>query len=209
MASRTFIDTQNSDTVPVTISAKSARLLFQGCTTDFIAEICHGACCHYKNLPEGTIVKVEEDQRGALVELGATFVNGIMQTVNRRCRFFDEGKYLCQLHTTGLKPRSCIQSPFTINKNDTLVLRNRYKLLPCYGAQGSKPAYKAFSASLTLLFGAVEATRIITHLSRVGSGNLVGFMLRDRYHFNKAVTGVWHAGTYNRAEFLVAQKREK
>lgn len=189
--------------VPVKVSAKNARLLFEGCSKGFIQNTCKGACCHIKSLPEGTILKVEPEQQPPLVALGALFTpNGIMKTVDRRCIFHDADKGFCGLHFTENKPNNCIQSPFMLNSNDTLIVRNRYKMLVCYRAPGAVPAYEAFRSSFDILFGKVEAERIVAHL-RAGGGDIIGNMIKDRYLFNKSVAKTWHDGTFNREKFLV------
>ncbi len=187
MTAKTLFD---FDTVPVKVSAKNARLLFEGCNPEYIRNVCKGACCHIKSLPEGAIIRVEKDQQKPLSKLGAKFVDNILQTVNARCVFYEEPTGFCGLHFTEHKPRSCIQSPFILNKKDTLIVRNRYKLLRCYRAEGSVPAYVAFRSSLDLLFGGVEAERICAQL-RKGGGDIIGNMLKDRYTFQKEVSELW------------------
>jgi hypothetical protein len=81
----------------------------------------------------------------------------------KRCPFKTE-EHLCSLHGTKDKPFGCIASPFTLNKNDTLIVRNRYKLLKCYNDGKKIPAYKAFSDSLVHLFGEDEVERISFYL---------------------------------------------
>ncbi len=70
-------------------------------------------------------------------------------------------------------------SPFTLNDNGTLVVRNRYRMLCCYKdtrEDGTQlPAYVAFRASLNLIFGEAEAQRIHDHLA-AGGGDLVATM---------------------------------
>lgn len=188
-------------TVPVVVSAKNARLLFEGCSAQFIQNVCKGDCCRLKSLPEGPIIKVEKDQQRSLESLGAKFVAGIMQTVNARCVFFDEDTGFCGVHFSGHKPRSCIQSPFMLNSKDTLIVRNRYKLLPCYRAEGAVPAYVAFRAALDLLFGLEEAERICDHMRGCGSGDLMAYMLEDRYVFNKRVGELWRTRMHSRKNF--------
>ncbi len=184
-----FFETSDSS-VPVKVSAKSARLLFEGCSSAYIQNVCKGAFCHLKSSPTGPVVKVEDRQQPPLVSLGASFVDGIMQTVNGACVFYDGGTGFCQVHLEGIKPQSCIQSPFFLNKNDILLIRNRYKMLRCYRAEGSVPAYVAFRSSLDLLFGAEESARIVSHLENKG-GDIIGYMVKDMYVFNKSITENW------------------
>jgi hypothetical protein len=174
----------------VKVSAASARLRFQGCDPDYIRTTCHGACCHVKSVPMGTIVRVEPDQQPGLIARGAVILEGILQTVNRRCVFIDDPAGLCTLHGTPDKPRNCIQSPFILNDHDTLIVRNRYKLLVCYQAVPALPAYVAFRASLDLIFGLLEASRVVAHLEG-GGGDLMADMPAARYDFLKDVSHTW------------------
>ena len=97
----------------------------------------------------------------------------------RGCPFKVDG--LCGLHFTPDKPFGCIASPFTLNKNDTLIVRNRYKMLPCYrGPAAKEPAYKAFASSLELLFGVDEA-QIISLLLDKGSGDIETVIPLENY----------------------------
>ena len=176
--------------VAVKVSAASARLRFQGCSPDYIQSTCHAACCHVASSPQGTVVRVEPDQQAMLERRGATVVNGIIQTVNRRCVFIHPTTSLCTLHGSEAKPRSCIPSPFMLSANDTLVVRNRYKMLICYKAAPALPAYVAFRSSLNLIFGVEEAARIAAHLD-AGGGDLYATMDAARYRFLHAVHQTW------------------
>ncbi len=193
MHTRKFIEDQPKGVVPVRVSAKSVRLLFEGCSSSFIRGVCKGACCCLKSLLSGPVIKVEEDQRKPLAKLGAKFDDGVMRTVNARCLFHDGCAGFCSVHLLGIKPRSCIQSPFTLNDNDTLIVRNRYKLLCCYRVEGAVPVYVAFRASLDLLFGGHEAERICIHMQG-GGRDLIAYMLEGCYQFNKEVTSTWRIG---------------
>lgn len=93
---------------------------------------------------------------------GQRVVEGRLVTPAKRCPFQTDAN-LCGIHFTPDKPFGCIASPFTLNANNTLIVRNRYRLLRCY-KDGTAPAYKAFAASLTLLFGEAEAARRATYL---------------------------------------------
>ncbi len=65
---------------------------------------------------------------------------------------------LCAVHFTAHKPFSCIKSPFTLNKSNTLVMRRRNTCFKCFGI--GQPAYRVFYASLLLMFNEAEAERI-------------------------------------------------
>jgi hypothetical protein len=72
---------------------------------------------------------------------------------------------MCKLHESPDKPTGCIISPFTINKSDTLIVRNRYRRLPCFKAAGAIPVHRAHHQSLVTMFGETQAA----YLSSVAS----------------------------------------
>ena len=80
-------------------------------------------------------VVVAPDEYGDLEARGAVIDHdtGRIQPVNRRCPFQGIGD-LCVLHTAGRKPRGCVISPFTFNEQNTLIVRNRYRMLDEYAA---------------------------------------------------------------------------
>ena len=59
-------------------------------------------------------------------------------------------------------------SPFKLNNNNTLIIRNRYKLLPCYDSIKGDYAYRVFKSSLDLIFGDDIANDIAKHLDAGG-----------------------------------------
>ncbi len=182
----------------VVISAKTMRLEFNGCDPEFIQGTCKGRCCWVSSNPRGTTIHVEPDEAAALQALGVEidFESTLVTVVKPGCRtprcFFQcVATGMCEIHGKG-KPRSCYQSPFMLSKRDRLVIRNRYKMLPCYRAAPRLPVYRAFSSGLTLLFGAAEAARITAHLDG-GGGDCDAAMLEERYHFLKEVAVIWNA----------------
>jgi hypothetical protein len=100
------------------------------------------------------------ERAGGVVEAGLL----LPRDGERRCPFQDADSWLCGVHGTAVKPFGCIASPFTLNENDTLIVRNRYRMLPCYKTEDAPPAYQAFAASLELIFGARLATSISARL---------------------------------------------
>lgn len=166
-----------SDTVTVKVSAAMARLRFNGCEPDYIANVCHGACERSTSSPTGTMITIHDSEIKRIEELGGVVIDNMLQPrTHGVCPFQEEG-YLCSLHFTPDKPFGCIASPFTLNKNNTLIVRNRYKLLKCYEAGRKLPAYKAFTASLVLLFGQEEADKIVAHFD-AGGGDYFALMAR-------------------------------
>ena len=160
----------------VKISAKMARLPFNGCEPDYIANVCKGSCCQTSSSKTGTMITIHPSEIAAVNELGGIVENGLLQprAGEKRCPFKTEAN-LCGIHFTGQKPFGCIASPFTLNKNGTLIVRNRYKLLKCYNDGARVPAYKAFKASLERLFGVDEANVIEAHFD-AGGGDYVAQM---------------------------------
>lgn len=157
----------------VRVSAKSARLCFHGCDPDYIRSTCRGRCCEGSG---GLKVSVHPTEPLGQAS-GAKFllpVDHETKGSRQRCPFKTEVN-LCGLHGTPYKPFGCVASPFTINSNGTLIVRNRYKLLVCYNAGPRLPAYIAFRASLDMLFGSDESDRICSHLDR-GGGDMMAQM---------------------------------
>ncbi len=170
------------ESYPVKISAKMARLRFHGCEPDYIRNVCKARCCHSTKAPSGIIVTIHPTETAAIEAWGGRVEAGLLQPREgeRRCPFKAETTELCALHTTPDKPFGCIASPFTLNDNDTLIVRHRYKSLKCY-KDGNRPAYRAFAASLERIFGADEAERITAHFD-AGGDDLHLDMPADSYH---------------------------
>ena len=143
----------------VKVNLLALQQQFHECTPDFIRDVCQARCCRSSTDPTGIAVVVTASEAIKLRELGAEVDSetGRVAPVCRRCPFQSSENHLCQLHNTQAKPKGCIISPFTINNNDTLIVRNRYRLLPCFKAEGSKPVYKAHSKSLIEMFGEENA----------------------------------------------------
>ena len=154
------------DFATVKISAKNARLAFNGCDPDYIRDVCHASCCDSKTSATGTLITIHPSEETAIEKRGGVVLDGLLQpkTGEKKCPFKNEVN-LCGLHFTPDKPFGCIASPFTLNDNNTLIVRNRYKLLKCYNDGPRMPAYKAFRASLDLIFGLDEAERICNELN--------------------------------------------
>lgn len=155
--------------IPIKVSAKSARLKFIECGPECIkTKNCTAKCCDAPSRPNGMLVTVLPQEEVALKKRGAAVVDGILQPEHdcRGCPF--KGlDHLCRLHDTPDKPFGCIASPFMLNKCNTLVVRNRYKLLPCYDSSNGLPAYQMFKSSLELLFG-TRTQKLIIHLDNDG-----------------------------------------
>lgn len=160
--------------VTVRISSKSMRQRFNGCDPDFIANVCHAACCRSSTHPSGTRVTIHRSEQGAIEARGGIVVGGMLEPLpgEKRCPFEDGTTHLCGLHGTADKPFDCIADPFTLAPGGrTLVVRNRYRQFKCYNAGNRLPAYVAFRASLNLLFGSQGAAELCAHL-RAGGGDI-------------------------------------
>lgn len=187
----------------VTVSAASARLLFHGCAPDYIATTCHAHCCESATSPTGTLITIHPTEVARIAARGGLVQNGLLQPAPgaRRCPF-KTAVDLCGLHDTPDKPFGCIASPFTLNGHDTLIVRNRYKLLTCYKDGGTHPdgtardplpAYVAFRASLDLIFGPAESARICAHLD-AGGGDLTATMPAASYQMLTENDQIKHGG---------------
>lgn len=159
--------------IPVKVSAASARQMFHPCEPDYIRDVCHAACGCRGSSSEpakrlgGICVTVHDSETDHIANLGATVLNGFILPDDRGMCPFNDKDGLCGIHDKG-KPFGCAASPFTLNDNDTLIVRNRYRLLKCYKDDGAVPAYVAHRASLDRIFGADEAARIARHLDDGG-----------------------------------------
>lgn len=172
-------DTSQSDGVMVKISVASAKLLFVGCTVDYISSVCHGRCC---DSSDKLSVAIHSSEQALIESKGGMVVNGLLQPNSKGLCPFKWESGLCTLHGTGFKPFGCVASPFTLNKKNTLIVRNRYKLLKCYKG-GTIPAYRAFDSSLFLLFEE-EAQAIIDRLDN-GNGDFIVSMPYKNYQILK------------------------
>jgi hypothetical protein len=178
---------------PVKISAAMMRQPFHGCTPEFIRDVCQGRCCRSPGAKTGTgtLITIHPSEVGRVRRAGGTVQDGLLlpEPGARRCPFQGEGDHLCGLHGTPAKPFGCIASPFTLNATDTLIVRNRYRMLPCYKTEGAPPAYEAFFASLQLIFGAPLAAEIRWWLFR-GGGDRAVLMPERSYRMLKENDGI-------------------
>lgn len=158
------------ETIPVKVSAKSARLNFIQCGPECIEKKgCKGNCCDAPTEPTGCMITVDPSEEEKIKAHGVEISNGLIQP-KLGCKGcpFKKNDGLCSLHGTDDKPFGCIASPFKFNKNGTLVIRNRYKFLPTYDRENGKPAYQVFRASLDKIFGEEQAAAICQHLDSGG-----------------------------------------
>ena len=158
----------------IKISSKWANHLFT-CNVEYITTTCKGRCCRGNNkiivslLPEEVII---QEQNGFDTEHGL-----LKPDPNTKICPHQLPNGLCGVHGTELKPFGCIASPFTINKNNTLIIRHRYSRFKCHGI--GEPAYKTFRASLDLIFG--NDTQMICDRLEQGSGDFTVKISEENY----------------------------
>jgi hypothetical protein len=160
--------------VPVKVSAASCRLRFIPCGPECIAKGCTARCCDAPTSEIGIKVYVSDLEAERLALRGAVVKDNFIQPRpgERLCPYKTAG-HLCSLFRDPDRPLGCIVSPFMLNKTGTLVLRNRYKLLPCYSKEEGKPAYKVFHGSLLAVFGLVRTLKLAEHLDAGGDDLIV------------------------------------
>lgn len=157
----------------VKISIASMWQRFNGCEPEYIRDVCHARCCDAPSRPGGTLISIHESEVPVIVRRGGEVRDGLLVT-DGVCTFKTDD-HLCSLHFTPDKPFGCIASPFTLNKTDTLIVRNRYRSLKCYRPHDRSkglgiPAYEAFRASLDLIFGRHVASEIVLYVTHVREG---------------------------------------
>lgn len=178
--------------VVVRVSRASMRQPFHGCDAAFIASTCHARCCRTTVHPYGVLCVVQPgDEARRIVERGGVLdADGlIVPKPGRKGCSFADGQGLCTLHGPaqvsrgfGDKPFGCSASPFTLTKRDALVVRNRYRLLPCYRAVGAAMACRSFRGSLVVLFGEVTADAICRDAESGSAGFFEAVMPRASYY---------------------------
>ena len=162
----------------IKISEKWLQYKFN-CNIDTILNLCHGRCCEGSNR---ILVSLLPEEEIYFKSLGYNIENHLLMPINKKCPFkLDSG--LCKLHETTDKPFGCIASPFTLNKNNTLIVRYRYSRLCCAGS--GQPAYKTFYPSLELLFG---------NVAKEIEKDLDNKELKSFYHMNDKI--------YNKVKYL-------
>lgn len=141
----------------IKLSVPMLKQMFHPCEISYIISTCKGRCC------EGTnriMVIIHETEREQIEKLGGKVENGFILPDFRGLCPFKENKGTCKLHPDD-KPFGCKASPFTLNKNNTLIIRNRYRLLRCYSCDNSLQAYKVHAWSLQQIFGLDEYEKIV------------------------------------------------
>lgn len=163
----------------IKISYASLMQMFHPCDPDYIKNVCKARCC--ESSTGGIKVSVLDEEVAAVEALGATVVdNMLVAGANKKCPF-KTGCNLCSIHEQ--KPFGCSASPFVLTTKDTLVVRNRYRMLKCYKDTGSVPAFIAHRWSLIKIFGAEEYDRIVHHMVHgVPGKNFEAILSEDNYN---------------------------
>jgi hypothetical protein len=156
----------------IKVSALSCRLRFIACGPQCIAKGCTSRCCDAPSTDLGIMVSVHDSEVRGLKAHGAKVTGGMLQPrPGERLCPFKTPEHLCGLWQKPERPLGCIVSPFMLNPKGTLIIRNRYKMLPSYDPVNGEPAYRVFSASVVAMFGEDQAKALVEHLDK-GGGNM-------------------------------------
>ncbi len=179
----------NNAPVQVTVSGKWARHAFR-CDPDYIVGSCKGRCCEGS---DKILISLTPDEEAWHKANGYAVKDGLLQPSPETgvCPH-KTADGLCGLHGTPNKPFGCIASPFTLNSAGTLIIRHRYSMLKCHNAAGGQPAYLTFKESLRIIFGPVEADRIIAELE-AGAEDVPATMPASSYRKLVYLDGLKHA----------------
>lgn len=163
-------------TVDVNVSVPMLKQKFQPCTADYIKDTCVGRCCEGTG---GIMVTIHKTEEARIKSLGADVKDGMIVPDNGLCPFkTPEG--LCSIHGDQ-KPFGCKASPFTLNANGTLIIRNRYRCMKCYDTDDAVPAYEAHKWSLEQIFGVAETAYIISTIKGGEEKQVKAKMSRAHY----------------------------
>lgn len=149
----------------IKISVASMKLMFHPCDVDFIRNVCHAHCCDSTQNNNKMLVTISASEQHKLNKYDVKVVDNLLQPKDNHTGCPFKTNYLCDLHSSSDKPVGCILSPFALNKNKTLIIRNRYKNFKCFKAKGSVEVYKAFPKSLEMIFGRTLLDDIIIRLN--------------------------------------------
>lgn len=143
----------------IKVSRKNMLQKFQLCVPEYITSVCKGRCCQ----GTGKIkVGIDNSEVDKIAAKGATVKNNYIEADSRGLCPFKGDNGLCKIHAD--KPFGCAASPFILTSKDTLIVRNRYRLLKCYNTPNSVPAYLAHRGALLHLFGEVGYETIVKHM---------------------------------------------
>lgn len=189
--------------VKVKVSGKWMLHKFK-CTEDYIKNVCHGSCC---TGTDKVLISLLPEEAKRQVEMGFVVKD------NKLCPDKKTGKCphlnecgLCDIHFTPDKPFGCIASPFTLNKADTLVIRQRYSRMKCHGE--GEYAYKTFRASLDLILGKEEAQRICDYYDQGNTGDVQTEISLETYKKLVYLDGLKHQQGKEESTILIKHYAE-
>jgi len=148
----------------IKISYKSLIQKFHPCTPDFIKNVCHGNCCLTDNGLKNCHIAIVSSDFRKLEKYNIKIKNGLLQT-DKRC-IFQDNDGLCKIHETNDYPTfSCRIPPLTLNKNNILIVENRWRNFKCFRVkEGKIPVYFSHRKSLEAIFGEEKTKFIINWL---------------------------------------------
>ena len=172
-----YSEGNNDERVPVKISVACLNQKFNPCEPSFVENVCKGRCCEST---KGISVIVHPHEQERIAALGADVKNGYIVADERNLCPFKTDSGQCSIHTQ--KPFGCRASPFTLNSNGTLIVRNRYRRLKCYKSpHKALPAYEAHYWSLCQIFGNDTADEIIACVKTTKNKFVYGLMPKMHY----------------------------
>ena len=168
-----------NNNIKVKISIKSLKQEFNPCTPAYINDVCKGRCCEGSS---GLMVTIHETEIDKYKKFGIKIKDNFIVSDNNKCPF--KINNLCSIHND--KPFGCKASPFTLSKNDVLIVRNRYRLLKCYKnkTEKSKPVYIVHRWSLEQIFGKNEVDKLIKYIES-GKQNIYLSLSKEKYYMLK------------------------
>ena len=153
----------------IKISNKMMRQRFHDCNLDYIKNTCKGRCCQGNKT---LLVTIHPSEQNFFEQLGAKIdENSFIIPDSRGLCPFKQNDGTCGIHTR--KPFGCAASPFTLNSKDTLIIRNRYRLMPCYKERKKIPAYKAHQESLRKILGDENTDYLTKYLDEGGEKDIL------------------------------------
>lgn len=190
-----FFDNPDNGLVRVNVSIAMMYQEFHPCSIAFVTNVCKGYCCEGAKGISITVMPGQEQAR--IEDLGGVVDGGLLLPDARGLCPFKSDNGLCTIHEQ--KPFGCRSSPFTLTSRSTLIVRNRYRVLLCYGCVNSVPAYKAHHWSLLQIFGEVETSRLtdsIEYGHKRGLKSVPAWMRRYVYDIFKVGIDTRHKTRY-------------
>lgn len=192
----------------IKVSYKSLIQQFHPCNKEFIKNVCHGACCEMHSGDNKTHIPVLTGEENGLKKYRPEIEvkNGILST-GTRCIFQDQ-EGLCAIHDKSEYPFACRVVPFALNKNNVLIIRNRWRLMKCFRVkEGKVPAYKAFRFNLEAIFDKEELGRIIKYIE-IEKRDCEAFITGEVYKRMKEENGILKRSYENSPQrFKITKKK--